>query len=77
MSNKQLVTHRFTRTEDLQISQVFYLINTFFKNRQKSAEWMLIANPLLGGITPLQMIAVGRTDKLLDFISCSLEGNFP
>ena len=42
---------------------------TYFKNDRFRAElWMTTLNPLLGGMTPKQMIDMGRSEKLQEFI---------
>lgn len=35
--------------------------------------WMSAPNPLLGGIKPLQMMQMGRGDKLANFITDAME----
>lgn len=62
----------------LQFSHQHYLlIKDFFKNDEaKTIAWFNCPNPGLGGITPLHMIKVGRSAKLIKFIESSLEGNY-
>lgn len=52
-------------------------VNSFFKNQSKTRVWMETENPGLGGVTPIDMIAMGRYQKLMDFIENCLEGNRP
>lgn len=51
------------------------LVNSFFKDPQKTLTWMNSENPLLGGLSPIEMILIGRTEKLKKFIKNQLEGN--
>ena len=44
------------------------VVDTFFNNESKSIDWMYTRNPLLGDVTPVDMIKVGRFDKLMQFI---------
>jgi hypothetical protein len=53
------------------------LVNDFFKDEAKTKLWMETKNPLLGEISPIQMIQLGRQEKLLSFINSSLDGNRP
>jgi hypothetical protein len=38
--------------------------------------WMATPNPLLGGLSPLQMLHAGRGEKLAQFIECAAEANY-
>ena len=50
----------------------------FFKNDvSKVASWLASENPMLGGITPIDMIVQGRTAKLAKFVRHQLEENNP
>jgi hypothetical protein len=50
-------------------------VNGFFKDEEKTKLWMETNNPLLGEISPIQMMQLGRYQKLMQFIDSSLEGN--
>ena len=43
----------------------------------KVVDWLYTPNPMLGDVKPLHMLEMGRTDKLLQFIKDSMEGNTP
>jgi len=43
-------------------------VNMYFNNISKATDWMYTENPLLGHITPVSMLKVGRFDKLMKFI---------
>jgi uncharacterized protein (DUF2384 family) len=49
----------------------------FFKDEEKARVWFATSNPLLGEISPNEMMMLGRHQKLIDFINNSLEGNRP
>ena len=51
------------------------LVANFFKDQEKTILWFGIPNPLLGGISPKDMIRVGRFKKLLNFIQTALDEN--
>jgi hypothetical protein len=51
------------------------LVADFFKDKDKTILWFRMPNPLLGGISPKDMIRVGRFKKLLKFIQSALSEN--
>jgi hypothetical protein len=53
------------------------LVAQYFKNEQKTILWFKTSNPLLGNITPRDMIRVGRFKKLSRFIQNALSENEP
>lgn len=54
------------------------LINEFFKgNKDKALTWWNTSNPLLGDITPVDMVKMGRSLKLLKIIKELIAGNLP
>lgn len=56
--------------------KVFSLILDFFHGDGEKAErWMATSNPLLGCMTPDDMIALGRGEKLLKWVRQSLAEN--
>lgn len=56
--------------------EVRELIGKFFgEQKGKVNIWMESRNPLLGMLTPLQMIQYGRGERLLEFVRNSLEEN--
>ncbi len=59
------------------LNDISALVNTFFKDEEKTTLWLNTPNPLLGNQIPHQMIMQGRTDKLRMFIKNQLEGNHP
>lgn len=51
------------------------LVGSYFKDEEKTMLWFQIPNPLLGGMSPKDMIRVGRFKKLLKFIQTALDEN--
>jgi hypothetical protein len=51
------------------------LVGNFFQNEQQTILWFQTPNPLLGNITPKEMIRRGRFRKLLQFIQTALQEN--
>lgn len=51
------------------------LVADFFGDGEKAILWFQTPNPLLGSMTPRDMIRVGRFKKLLKFIQTALEEN--
>ena len=46
-----------------------------FNDLEKSKLWLEVMNPSLGNVTPIQMLKLGRYQKLMEFIYTSLEEN--
>lgn len=53
------------------------MVAQFFKDEQKTLLWFRTPNPLLGDITPREMIRIGRFKKLHKFIVNALSENEP
>ena len=52
------------------------LVAEFFKgDLERTAQWFKMPNPLLGYISPRDMIRVGRFKKLLKFVTSAREEN--
>ncbi|HVE44068.1 MAG TPA: hypothetical protein VNC84_02905 [Gammaproteobacteria bacterium] len=51
------------------------LVAGFFHDDKKTIIWFFMPNPLLGGMSPRDMIRVGRFKKLLNFIQTALDEN--
>ncbi len=51
------------------------LVASFFKDEDKTILWFSMPNSLLGGLSPRDMIRVGRFKKLLKFIHTAIEEN--
>lgn len=51
------------------------LVEGFFNDSHKTMLWFSTPNPLLGGMTPRDMIRLGRFKKLLTFVQTALAEN--
>ena len=51
------------------------LVAGFFQDNDKTILWFCMPNQLLGGMSPRDMIRVGRFKKLLHFIQAALDEN--
>jgi uncharacterized protein (DUF2384 family) len=49
--------------------------NMFFHNEEKSKFWIESPNPLLGNVSPVSMLKIGRFDKLMGVIYTSIYEN--
>lgn len=53
------------------------MVAQYFQDEQKTILWFKTPNPLLGNITPRDMIRIGRFRKLQRFIQNALDENEP
>ena len=51
------------------------LVGCYFNDPDKTMLWFQVPNPLLGGMSPRDMIRVGRFKKLLKFIQTAIDEN--
>jgi len=51
------------------------LVGIYFQDEHKTILWFRVSNPLLGNISPRDMIRIGRFNKLLKFIQTALDEN--
>lgn len=51
------------------------LVGAYFNDTDRTMLWFQVSNPLLGGMSPRDMIRVGRFKKLLKFIQTALNEN--
>lgn len=57
-------------------ANLFNLVGGYFNgDARKTALWFKMPNPLLGNITPRDMIRIGRYKKLISFVLNSLNEN--
>lgn len=53
--------------------QINDLVTKFFSgDRDKSHQWWLCPNPMLGGMSPRDMVQLGESGKLLRFVQQQL-----
>ena len=58
------------------VVQLAFLANAVtasLHSEEKSITWFRVANPMLGGVAPLDMIALGRIDRLERWIEGALQ----
>jgi len=59
-----------------EIANIANLVAEFFAgDAQKVGLWFEIANPMLGNISPRDMIRIGRYKRLLNFVIVAREEN--
>lgn len=79
MKNVRLEEERMSTTvrdRIREIANVIELAAEYFEgDRERVASWFTATNPLLGNVSPRDMIRFGRHDKLLKFILNSKAGN--
>lgn len=63
---------KLDRTIELAVIQS---VQVFFGDEEKTDAWFATPNPLLGGVSPQEMIDLGKTHKLLHFVLDCLEQN--
>ncbi len=69
---------KIPKAAEERLFEVAILINLvwgFFKDEDKTTLWFNISNPMLGYISPRDMIRMGQTKKLHKFIVNSLNSN--
>jgi hypothetical protein len=54
---------------------ILNLIGEYFQNEDKVVLWLQTSNPLLGDVSPRDMIRIGRYKKLLKFVQTALREN--
>lgn len=64
-----------TKLFDCQYNAALKAVDMFFNDIQRSKFWLICINPLLGNVSPVSMLKVGRFDKLMNFIYTSLDEN--
>ena len=72
---KKKLTPESSVTELDGYKEAFDLVRTFFPAEYIAHGWMQAKNPMLGNVTPIDMLLVGRKNKLVKFIKCQLEEN--
>ena len=51
------------------------LVASYFRDAQRTMLWFQVSNPQLGGVSPRDMIRIGRFKKLMRFIQTALDEN--
>lgn len=63
------------RERSIEWANALNLVAGYFKDEKKTLLWFCMPNPLLGGMSPKDMMRVGRFKKLLNFIQTALDEN--
>lgn len=64
--------------KNITYQQVLKEIIEFFNyDKDKALVWYMTKNPLLGDISPFEMVKIGKGQKLMKFIRSQLDGNHP
>ncbi len=58
-----------------EIANICLLVAEHFKDEHKTALWFRAINPHLGGISPKDMLRLGRYKKLMQFVMDALSRN--
>jgi len=68
----------FSKKDQKAIDEIHKMVFDFFEKDQTKIDlWFKSKNPLLGGVTPRQMIILGKVEKLLRIFKDAREGNMP
>jgi uncharacterized protein (DUF2384 family) len=55
--------------QDLEaFAEIYVRVAEFFQNTSKTTAWFRAANPMLGGMRPIEMLLSGRAHRLLRFV---------
>ena len=57
-----------------EIATICELVAEHFDSIEKAAVWFKLSNPLLGGISPRDLIRLGRYKKLYKFVMDAIQG---
>jgi uncharacterized protein (DUF2384 family) len=60
-----------------EFNRIHTIVWDFFGEDKKTDIWFETPNPLLGDISPAQMLMLGRGEKLLKIVQNWMEGNMP
>ena len=53
------------------------LVFRFFNDDKKTRVWLQTPNPMLGDVSPRDMVRMGRYDRLLRFVTQAIEEGQP
>jgi uncharacterized protein (DUF2384 family) len=56
-----------------ELTTLLNIIKNFFGDREKANVWLKDPHPLLGGVSPLDLITGGYTDRVLAFVKNPLD----
>lgn len=68
------VSKKLTRQETIRL--IYAMLDVHFQGKfSKTDKWTRTPNPLLGGLSPSEMIEAGREKKLFKFVKNAIEEN--
>lgn len=59
------------------MTSIYELVFRFFNDDKKTRVWLQTPNPMLGGVSPREMVRMGRYDRLLQFVRQAIEEGRP
>jgi uncharacterized protein (DUF2384 family) len=59
------------------MTSIYELVFGFFHDERKARVWLRTPNPMLGGVSPRDMVRMGRHDRLLRFVTQAIEEGRP
>ena len=66
------------RNRIIEWATILNLVAGYFNgDEEKTIQWFMIPNPFLGGISPRDMIKLGRYNKLIKYVINALAENIP
>ena len=66
-----------TRAYERHVTSIDERVFAFFKDERKTRAWLRTPNPMLGGVSPRDMVRMGRYDRLLRFVKQAIEEGRP
>lgn len=65
------------RVYEENLASIYELVFQFFNDDMKARVWLRTPNPMLGGVSPRDMMRMGRYDRLLSFVTQAIEEGRP
>jgi uncharacterized protein (DUF2384 family) len=66
--SRRKATASIPRRDLRAFAEVYIRVVEFFGNTSKTSAWFRTANPLLGGVRPIEILLSGRGDRLLQLV---------
>lgn len=76
MNNIKVPKTKF-KIDEHWVKAIINLHCVFDSNAEKVTAWLNTKNLNLGGVRPIDMLLLGRSKKLNDWIEAQLDGNIP
>jgi hypothetical protein len=65
------------RVDEENLARIHELVFQFFNDDIKARVWLRTPNPMIGGVSPRDMMRMGRYDRLLSFVTQAIEEGQP